>query len=87
MFEAAVEAGAGDVEADEEMAVFTCEPTELAAVNTALTQLGWVPSSSEIRWMPKETMELEGTARDEATAFLQAIDDNDDVHRVYTTLA
>lgn len=87
MFEAAVEAGASDVEADEDMAVFTCEPTELAAVNAALTSQGWVPSSSEIRWVAKETMNLDGTARDEATAFLQAIDENDDVHRVYTTLA
>ncbi len=87
MFEAAVEAGAGDVEADEDMAVFTCDPTELAAVNAALTALGWVPSSSEIRWVAKDTMNLDGTARDEATAFLQAIDENDDVHRVYTTLA
>jgi YebC/PmpR family DNA-binding regulatory protein len=87
MFEAAVEAGAGDVSEDEDMAVFTCEPTELGAVNAALTGLGWVPSSSELRWVPKETMELDGAARDEATAFLQAIDDNDDVHRVYTTLA
>lgn len=87
MFEAAVEAGAGDVEADEDMAVFTCEPTELAAVNAALTAQGWVPSSSEIRWVAKDTMNLDGAARDEATSFLQAIDENDDVHRVYTTLA
>ncbi len=87
MFEAAVEASAADVEADEDMAVFTCDPADLGTMTAALTALGWVPSSSEIRWIPKTPVDLDEAARQEAVAFLQAIDDYDDVHRLYAGLS
>lgn len=94
IYEAAVEANAGDV-ALEEMeeegvtpgAVFTCDPADLGAMTSALAALGWVASSSEIRWLPKTPVDLQGAAKDDTVAFLQAIDDNDDVHRMYAGLA
>jgi YebC/PmpR family DNA-binding regulatory protein len=94
IYEAAVEANAGDValeEMDEEGgapgAVFTCDPADLGAMTSALAALGWVASSSEIRWLPKTPVDLQGAAKDDTVAFLQAIDDNDDVHRMYAGLA
>ncbi len=92
--EAAIEAGAQDVEKleDEEVEAghtggrFYTEPTDLDSVNKALTERGWAVSKSELSYRPKSFVELEGEARKEVESFLGDIDDNDDVHRVYAGL-
>jgi YebC/PmpR family DNA-binding regulatory protein len=88
---AAIEAGAQDVEPLEKEEVgegqtggrFYTEPTDLDVVNKALSAMGWVVTKSEIGYKPKSLVELSGDALKEVQEFLGAIDDNDDVHRVY----
>jgi YebC/PmpR family DNA-binding regulatory protein len=88
---AAIEAGAQDVEAmtgDEVEQGFTgasfyTEPTDLDAVNKALTAVGWSISKSELTYKAKDFPDLTDDQRKEVAEFLNAIDDNDDVHRVY----
>ena len=41
---------------------------------------------SELHYQPKEYPTLSDEQRDEVTSFLQAIDEHDDVHRVYAAL-
>ncbi len=91
--EAAIEAGAQDLEPLEEEpeqgsgARFFTDPTDLDAVTKALGEAGWRVSASDIGFRPKETIELEGEPLAEVEAFLEALDDNDDVHRIYAALA
>ena len=84
---AAIEAGADDLEAGEEGATrFFCEPTSLDAVSKALASLGWKVQSASLQWIAKNPMELDGAARSEVEAFLEALDEDDDVQNIYVAL-
>ena len=58
----------------------------LNAVSKALKAAGWKIISAEIRYVAKNFTDVNGTARKEVTDFLNALDDHDDVHRVYAAL-
>lgn len=86
--EAAIEAGADDVEAGDEGATrFLTEPTSLDAVSRALSAAGWNVQSANFQWIAKNPMTIEGDSRAEVEAFLAAIDDDDDVQNIYVALA
>lgn len=86
--EAAIEAGAQEVEAaDEGLQRFITEPTDLDAVSKALTARGWTVTSANQVWIPKNPVKLEGEARSEVEAFLAALDEDDDVQHLYVGLA
>lgn len=87
--EAAIEAGAQDLEAAEDGATrFYTEPTDLDAVNRALTERKWNVESAELVWKAKTPVALDDDAkRAEVEAFLAAIDDDDDVQNIYVALA
>jgi YebC/PmpR family DNA-binding regulatory protein len=90
----AIEAGAQDFEALEVDEVpagqkgvrFLTEIRDLDAVSKALKASGWTILASEIRYLAKNFTELNETARKEVTDFLNALDDHDDVHRVYAAV-
>ncbi len=91
---AAIEAGAQNVEALEKAEIpaghvgarFFCETTDLNSVSTALIKAGWNITLSEFAYIPKTPLELAGEARKEVADFLEALDDHDDVHRIYAAL-
>lgn len=89
---AAIEAGAQEVEPLEQVpeghvgARFFTERTDLDTVTKALRAAGWSVTLSEVGYVPKEKVQLDAAARAEVEAFLAAIDDNDDVHRIYAAL-
>jgi YebC/PmpR family DNA-binding regulatory protein len=87
--EAAIEAGADDLEAGEEGAtLFYTEPTALDAVAKALAERRWTVSSARLIWRAKNPVALEDDARRaEVEAFLEALDSDDDVQRLYVGLA
>ncbi|MDF1701656.1 MAG: YebC/PmpR family DNA-binding transcriptional regulator [Planctomycetota bacterium] len=91
--EAAIEAGAQDCEPLDETPEegtggrFYTDPTDLDTVTVALGEAGWTVTASDIGFRPKELMELEGEQRSDVESFLAALDDNDDVHRIYAALA
>jgi YebC/PmpR family DNA-binding regulatory protein len=90
----AIEAGAQEVQAldPEEIpagrkgAQFLTEIRDLDAVSKALKAAGWAVIAAEIRYLAKNSSELDEAARKDVVAFLNALDDHDDVHRVYTAL-
>jgi transcriptional/translational regulatory protein YebC/TACO1 len=51
-----------------------------------LKAAGWNILSSEIRYLAKNFPELNDAARKEVADFLNALDDHDDVHRVYAAM-
>ena len=90
----AIEAGAQDVEALEADEVgenqtggrFYTDATDLDLVNKKLAEEGWIMSKSELAYRSKSEVELNAEQLKEVSDFLGAIDDNDDVHRVYAGL-
>jgi YebC/PmpR family DNA-binding regulatory protein len=59
---------------------------ELDAVSKALKAAGWTVLAAEIRYVAKSFTELDAVARKEVTEFLNALDDHEDVHRVYAAM-
>jgi YebC/PmpR family DNA-binding regulatory protein len=86
--EAAIEAGAQDVESDGEGGFrFYTEPTDLDAVSKALSSRGWTVAAMRIGWRGKTPMKVEdATAKAEVEQFLADIDADDDVQHIYTNL-
>jgi YebC/PmpR family DNA-binding regulatory protein len=91
---AAIEAGAQNVEPLEAFEVaagqtgarFLCDPTDLDAVNKALTEAGWTVTKSEMSYIAKNNVEPSADQLKEVTDFLTSVDDHDDVHRIYAAL-
>ncbi len=87
---AAIEAGAQDfAEGEEEgSALFITDITDLDAVQKALPAQGFTVTSAKIGYTPKNPVTtLSDEQMAEVEAFLEAIDDNDDVQNVYVGLA
>ena len=90
----AIEAGAQNVEALEAEEVpegsigarFLTDTKDLAAVSGWLAKAGWKIVASEMRHLAKHPVELSEAHRKEVADFLNALDDHDDVHRVYAGL-
>lgn len=88
----AIEAGAQNVEPLENApegtigARFFTDRTDLDAVTQALRASGWHVTASEIGYVAKEPVALDPAHRADVEAFLEEIDDHDDVHRIYTAL-
>lgn len=95
--EAAIEAGANEVEplthdqnddipADKTGARFITDRTATAAVSTWLKENGWKVVTSELGYVAKNYPTLTDEQRAEAGEFLQALEEHDDVHRVWTAI-
>ena len=90
----AIEAGAQEIEALEAEAVpagekgarFLTEIKDLDHVSKALKAAGWNIIASEMRYVAKNFTEVSDAHRKEVTNFLEALDDHDDVHRVYAAM-
>jgi YebC/PmpR family DNA-binding regulatory protein len=90
----AIEAGAQEIEPLEaedtpegtKGARFLTGIKDLDAVSKALKAAGWKVTAAEIRYVAKNFTEVNPAARKEVEDFLNALDDHDDVHRVYAAL-
>ncbi len=86
--EAAIEAGAQDVESDGEGGYrFYTDPPDLDSANRALSAAGWSVTSVVLGWRAKNPVSVDAAARAEVEAFLEAVDEDDDVQRLYVGLA
>lgn len=85
---AAIEAGAQDVEdAGEGATRFFTDATDLDAVRKALEGAGWSVSSAALIWRAKNPVKLDDAQRAEVEAFLEAMDEDDDVQTIFAGLA
>lgn len=84
--EEAIEAGANDVEKDEEGCSFYTAFEDLDSVKTALEGRGWKITTAEPSYKAKNITEISEDQKKEVEAFLNALDDLDDTHKVYATL-
>lgn len=83
MFEAAIEAGAEDVESGGDGHTLYCEADSLHDVVRGLEQTCGDPRSAAIIWRPQNAIELDDEAGEKLLRMLDALEDSDDVQNVY----
>jgi YebC/PmpR family DNA-binding regulatory protein len=83
VMEAAIEAGADDVESDEEGHTVYTAFEDLNAVAEALEATLGPPKSTAIVWRPKTNTPVEGDPAHSLIKLVDALDDDDDVQNVF----
>ena len=83
MMEAAIEAGAEDVESDEDSHVVWTAFEDLSAVSDALAASLGDAKSTAIVWRPKTLTPVEGEQVASVMKLIETLEDDDDVQNVY----
>lgn len=85
--EEAIEAGANEVEKEDDGSYsFYGSPSDLDSIRKALTGRGWVIEVAELSYKAKETSQISEEQKKEVYELLEALEDNDDSHRVHATV-
>ncbi|MBK8202744.1 MAG: YebC/PmpR family DNA-binding transcriptional regulator [Bdellovibrionales bacterium] len=85
--EEAIEAGANEVDGNpEEGYSFYGSPEELDAIRTALQSRNWGITTSELSYKAKNYTSLSEEQLTEVSTLLEALEDNEDSHRVHATI-
>lgn len=84
MFEQALEAGADNVESDDNIHEITCAMEDLNVVSTALEETtGEEPKSTKLIWKAQNTVELDLDGATKLMKMIDVLEDLDDVQNVY----
>jgi len=94
---AAIEAGANDFSAvnseqNDDLPVgvvgtrFVCDPADVHKVSSWLKENSWSVVTAELAYLAKQNVSLSDEQKAEVGEFLQALDDHDDVHRVWAAI-
>ncbi|NQT07221.1 MAG: YebC/PmpR family DNA-binding transcriptional regulator [Candidatus Omnitrophica bacterium] len=78
-----LDAGAQDMETEEDVYSVITDPKDFEAVKKALNDSGIEPKSIEITMIPKSTVKLTGDDAKQILALVEALEDSDDVQNVY----
>ncbi|MEM7362862.1 MAG: YebC/PmpR family DNA-binding transcriptional regulator [Pseudomonadota bacterium] len=85
LMEAAIEAGADDVETDDDGAIeVTTAPDDFITVKDALIAAGFEPEAAEVAMVPQTYSALDLDTAEKVLRLLDALEDLDDVQNVYT---
>jgi len=84
VMEAAIEAGADDVESDEESHIIYTAFEQLSEVAQALEAGLGAPKSTGVVWRPKSQTPVSGDAGATLMKLIDALEDDDDVQNVYS---
>jgi len=79
----AIEAGALDIEADDDVLEVICEPHDLPAVRAALEEAGVEIESAELLQRPTVRVELEEEDAKKLFRLIESLEENDDVGAVH----
>jgi YebC/PmpR family DNA-binding regulatory protein len=82
MFEAVLEAGADNVESDDNGHEVICSPNDFNAVREALEEVFGAPEESGLGWKPQNLITVDEVQASTLLKLLDALDDNDDVQNV-----
>lgn len=82
VLEAAIDAGAQDVESSDAGHDIYCEPDDFNDVRANLERALGEPESARLDWRPLNTVSLDEDQAKSLFKFLDVLDDNDDVQRV-----
>ncbi len=80
----ALEAGAEDLQVEEESFEIITAPTDLESVRSFLAEQGIAIASAELSMIPQTLVAVEGEVAEKVLRLLDALEDHDDVQNVYT---
>ena len=83
LMEAALDAGAEDVQREDERFLITTNPTDFHAVQTALKGKGVDIAEAELAMVPKNTVQIAGKDAESLFKLIETIEDLDDVQKVW----
>jgi YebC/PmpR family DNA-binding regulatory protein len=83
MFEAAIEAGATDIDSDAEQHLVSCATEDFNAVRDALEARFGPAASAGLVWRPKTTAPIDEENATVLFKLLETLEDSDDVQNVY----
>ena len=83
MFEAAVDAGADDVESGDEEHLILCASDALNEVRDALDKRFGPALAAKVVWRPKTLVPVDGETAEALFKLLEALEDSDDVQNVF----
>jgi len=84
MLEAAIEAGADDVQSNEETHEIYCSQNVLAEVAKALETRFGEPRSAKMIWRPQNTVAVNDEQGEKIIRLVETLEDHDDVQNVYS---
>jgi YebC/PmpR family DNA-binding regulatory protein len=79
----ALEAGAEDLITQEDSFEIQTHPHELETVKNALEQQSFRFTSAAVRWVPQNTVQVDGENAEKLLKMMEAFEDNDDVQDVF----
>jgi len=79
MFEAALEAGADNVESDENGHEITCSPEDFMSVRDALEERFGSPEEAQLTWIAQNILSVDEDQARTLLKFIDVLEDNDDV--------
>ncbi|MDR1677329.1 MAG: YebC/PmpR family DNA-binding transcriptional regulator [Deltaproteobacteria bacterium] len=85
-FEVGLEAGADDITSSGDTVEVLTDKSDLETVKAAFDQAGMVYSTAEVTFVPSVNLLLEGKDLTSAMKLLDALDDLDDVQRVWSNI-
>lgn len=80
----AIDAGASDVETDEEEIVVTTEPSDLTDVANTIRESGVEIAEMTVTRLPQTPLDLDARSSGSTMRLFEALEDLDDVNEVYT---
>jgi len=86
LLEAAMAVGASDLRREEDVYVITTGASELHAAQEGLREAGFEIRSAELAMVPKSEVRVEGRAAERLLGMLAALEEHDDVQRVYSNM-
>jgi YebC/PmpR family DNA-binding regulatory protein len=84
VMEAALEAGALDMEVEEESFTVVTDPVDFHAVQDALREKGIAWEEAALDMVPKTEVRVEGAEAEKLVKLLELLEDMDDVQKVYS---
>jgi transcriptional/translational regulatory protein YebC/TACO1 len=79
-----LEAGADDMQDDDDNWEVLSAPEAFQAVRDAVKQLGIEPASAQVSMIPQNLVMLEGKVAQQMLKLMEALDDLDDVQQVWS---
>ena len=87
MMEIIMDANADNLESDENGFIITTKPDDFMTVQKVLADKLGEPEKAELTWIPNMPMDLDDEAYAKLEKLVDALDDNDDVQKVFTAAA
>ena len=83
MFDAALEAGADNVESEEDSHIITTSPEDFNSVRENIEQQFLAPEEAGLIWQPQNSISVEEANASTLLKLFDALDENDDVQNVF----